>query len=569
MATDARQILPSHRRSGAGVTTGLPLPALPLIRPRAWATLAILFALAILYLGLLTQGQELFDNDYDWIAEAQQPWLHILGEVFRPIPEGWGFQARPVQVACFKALHQTFGDVPLPYYAFKSALFGLVTIGAAFFCLRGGLSLRVAISAASMFALSAPVYASALWVSDFELLAQFFILVALGSLLWLEASDLFRSSPVTYRLAQAGILLASLLGHRTKGSAKLIPLVIALYLLLHHRDAIKRNIPLVGAIALTVLPVFWILENPIPPFAPFAQDQSQGWMWKPASPAGIWLLLAGNAHLLTGTTGPESVHSLFGTLLPVPLWMAAIAGLLMLLNRKARIDSPRTLPRPVALCAVWLLVAVLSFASYPRLPIGFMSRYVTSALIPACVLIAYLVSRAIDAGPTFLRPGGVALLSGMVLAHGFFNYGHVRKTRESLGQIVVLCHRARSDISRTVQDATVVLLGLPYSYRKPLPDGNVYLKDPGDLAKMDPGRPLYILVAHDGIADQVDHDQAVGKALPLLRRLPDVGAGYQVDIRPVKTFDGLTDSLYDRWIHASRRSFLATLLKINLQPIGT
>jgi hypothetical protein len=551
------------------VTTDLPLPALPLIRPRAWAALAILFALSILYLGLLTQGQELFDNDYDWITEAQQPWLHILGEVFRPIPEGWGFQTRPVQVACFKALHQTFGDAPLPYYAFKSGLFGLVTIGVAFFCLQGGLKLRAAISAASMFALSAPVYASALWISDFELLAQLFMLAAFGSLLRLEASDLFRSSPVAYRLAQVGILLASLLGHRTKGSAKLIPLVIALYLLLHHRDAIKRNIPLIGAIALTVLPIFWILESPIPPFAPFAQDQSQGWMWKPASLTGIWLLLVGNAHLLTGTTGPEAVHSLLGTLLPVPLWMAVIAGLLMLLNRRARRGSPGALPRPVALCGIWLLVAVLSFASYPSLPIGFMARYVTSALIPACVLVAYVVCLAIEDSPTRLRRSGTVLLSAMVLTHGLCNFGHVRRIRESLGQIVVLCHRARSDISRTVQDATVVLLGLPYSYRKPLPDGNVYLKDPGDLAQMDPGRPLYILVAHDGIADQVDHEHAVAKALPLLRRLPDVGAGYQVDIRPVKTFDGLTDSLYDRWIHASRRSFLATLLKINLQPIGT
>ena len=530
--------------------------------------MALLGLAAFIYLAQLTQGERLFDNDYDWIAAARVGWLEILGRIFAPIPESWGFQDRPVQVLCFKILYTTFSYSPAPYYALKALLLAGVACGIVLFCLRTGPGLRTGFAAAGVFVLSGPVFSSALWVSDFELLAQIFILAAFGLFLALEQQDFYSTNRLKFYLYQAGILIFSLLGHRTKGSAKLIPAVLLVYLVIYRRNALRRYLPLLALIALTIVPVFALLSDPVPPFAPFSEDRSQGWMWRPANLETLGMLLVGNAHLLTGVSGIEPAYSLLGVLCPVLFW-AGLGGIGFILYRRRDL-LPLASPERAAtiFVATWLVVVMVSFSAFPRLPLGFMSRYVTGALVPTGILIALVFSKASAALPAGWKSRAIPAIALIVLAHGAVNFRYVRHARETLGQLMVAYDRARISISESIRNANVLMLDLPFSYNRPLDDGNHYIKRLGKTLNIDLSRPLYVLVQHDGNAEKIDHIRLFKKIQQALRVLPakDV-AGYRVGIRPVRAFHGLTDSLYDRWIYRSTNSALAVLYHIALDPI--
>ncbi len=437
----------------------------------------------------------------------------------------------------------------------------------ALFCLRAELGPRVAFTAAGIFTLSSPVFSSLLWVSDFELLAQLTILAAFGCFLSQERQNLYHNDRYRFYLYQAGIFLLLLLGHHTKGSAKLIPAILFGYLLVHRRQFLKRYLPLLGLMVLAVVPFLSLADDPLPPFAPFAQDRSQGWMWKPANLTTLGILLVGNAHPFAGTAGPGVAYSLLGVLCPVLLWTGLTGtGLLVYRRRECQPLAPgaRT---AIVLALVWLCGVILSFSAFPRLPLGFMVRYVTGVLVPASILVALLLSRAADLLPSAWKPAAAPLLALIVLAHGAVNFGHVRYVRESFGQIIVAYDRARSGLSKKVQNANVLLVGLPYSYARPLGDGNRYIKDLDRPFQLDLSRPLYALVQHDGNAEQIDYTLPVQKIQKGLRPLANSTPGYRIDIRPVRAFHGLTDSIYDRWIYRSTQSFLAVLFHIALEPL--
>ena len=276
MASDAKAIL-SHPRSDASHQLGVIAGWLKQAGP------GILLCLgAFAYAGTVLGSLRLFDNDYDWINQAQDAgWFQILADIFRPIPERWGFQDRPVQVLCFKFLFGFSGYSPGAYYTFKAALFAAVCIGIMRLSLALGLDRRSSILAGVIFAVSGPGQASALWVSDFELLAEILMLAAFG-LFW----RILNSDPAASRVKefrnQAMFVMLAVVAHRTKGSAKLIPAIVLIYLFLYRRDQVRRFLPALVLISLTIVPVFALISDPIPPFAPFAEDRSQGWMWKPA-----------------------------------------------------------------------------------------------------------------------------------------------------------------------------------------------------------------------------------------------------------------------------------------------
>ena len=565
MASNAGTLLPRPGPTPLQVIEAGALPSEPASQRPVWKGMLLLGLAALAYAGFLTQGEHLFDNDYDWIASARIGWIEILGQVFNPISEDWGFENRPVQVLCFKALYALFGYTPVPYYAFKALLFSGVVCSIAFFCLRAELGPRVAFTAAGIFTLSSPVFSSLLWISDFELLAQLTILAAFGSFLAQERRNLYDNDRYRFYLYQAGIFLLLLLGHHTKGSAKLIPAILFGYLLLHRRHTLKRYLPLLGLMALAVVP--FLSLDPVPPFAPFAQDQSQGWMWKPANLTTLAILLVGNAHPFAGTAGPGVAYSLLGVLCPVLLWAGlAATGLLVYRWREHQPLAPGA-RAAVVLTLVWLCGVVLSFSAFPRLPLGFMARYVTGALVPASILVALLLSRAAGLLPSAWKPAAAPLLALIVLAHGAVNFGHVRYVRESFGQIIVAYDRARSGLSKMVQNANVLLIDLPYSYARPLDDGNHYIKDLDRPFRLDLSRPLYALIQHDGNAEQIDYTLPVQKIRKGLRPLVNKTPGYRMNIRPVRAFHGLTDSIYDQWIYRSTRSFLAVLFHIALEPL--
>ncbi len=568
MASHANTLLP---RPGQAPLRVIEKNGAPSERPDPrtfWAGLLLLGLAAFVYMGLLTQGAHLFDNDYDWIAAARPGWLEIFGQIFRPVPEDWGFQHRPVQVLCFKALYALFGYAPLPYYAFKGLLFTGLVCGIAIFCVRTGFATRVAFTAAGIFALSSPVFSSVLWVSDFELLAQLFILGAFGLFLAAERRNLYEADRFRFWLYQGGIFLLTLLGHRAKGSAKLIPAILLAYLLIYRRDALKRYLPLLALIALTIVPLFKLLDDPVPPFAPFSEDRSQGWMWKPANLTTLVILTVGNARLLPQTAGVDVTHSLFGVLYPVLFCVSLAAAGLLLYKRRARAPLTPGVRAATHLAAVWLIGIIASFSAFPRLPVEFMSRYLTGALVPAGILIALLLSRAADTFPSAWNRRVTALLTLLVLAHGIAGFDQVRVTRDYLGQIMIAYGRARAAISKTIRNANVLILNFTYSYNRSLDDGNRYITHRDRSFDMSFSRPLYVLAYDNADIKNLDHAQSAETTLEALRTLPrPILDRYRFHIRPVKAFHGLTDGIYDRWVYRSTRSELAILFHVACEPI--
>lgn len=514
-----------------------------------------------LYLSFYVEGLRFFDNDYDWINQAvAAPWAGTLADILRPVPADWGFSFRPVQVLLFKVLHGIFGERAAAFYGFKCLAAGAAVAGIAVAAQVFWGSRRTALMAAGCFALASSTFASALWVSDFELVAQTFALAGVTAF-W-HANRRLDTTSLHTAAYQAIVVLLVVLAHRTKGSAKILPFVFATYLALFERDRFWKWAPALGLTALTVIPLFSLLDNPIPPFTPFSEDLSQGWKWRPANLDTLFLLLVGNAHPLFGAYGEAPGHSLLTNLMPWLLWPSIAGGALGCATwwKGCRID------RSVGLVLIWLAATIASFSAFPRLPEGFMSRYVVVALVPASLLVARSINDLAGQLKSMHQYVAPAALAGLFLAHGVTQVHQTRQKRETLGQAFVAYDRARGAIAQNIWGADILILGFPYGYNRERTDTNVYHHD-RLVAAADLDRPLYVLVRSDQVVDQPRFDDGIPPIQESLHFNRPHDVQLKVGLRPVASYHGLTDSLYDEHIYRSRRSFVGLLFEVTSERV--
>ena len=466
--------------------------------------LSACFGLTTLYVLFYLQGFRFFDNDYDWINQARATsWLDGCLDLVRPIPEDWGFQFRPGQVFTTKVLLALFGEHATVFYAFKCLSAGAVTAGIAGLLLLAGEHRKTAAMAATIFGLSTATFASGMWVSDFELVAQILTLAAMGAFWFAHERDRGHTAWPHTVLSHALVALLLILAHRTKGSAKIIPFVLVAYLAIWRRDQFWKWLPAMGCVALTIVPLLSMLENPIPPFAPFSEDLSQGWMWKPANLGTLGTLLIGNVHLLYGTHDGLVAYSLLANLFPWLLWPAILAIALWIRSNDHRV-------RPLTgFLGIWLFAVLAAYSAYPRLPYGFMARYVVVALVPTSMLVALAITSLGDrVRPT--RRKAAALAVGLVLlGHGVAQSESNRYQRETLGQAIVAYDRARTAIASEIRDADVVILGFEYGYNRERVDTNRYHDGPYKTANALQAKPLYILVRSEQDVDRPRYDDGI------------------------------------------------------------
>ena len=544
MASDAEAIL-SHPRPADSqrLTTTVD-------RLRTSVPFALLWLGAFVYAAIVVAELHLFDNDYDWINQAQDTgWIQIVAEILRPVPEQWGFQDRPIQVLCFKLLHGLFGYSAAGFYTFKAMLFATVSLGLAQIATCFGLGRNVGLLAGAIFALASPGHASALWVSDFEMLAEILIIAALG-VFWRIANTIPRSKR-NELLHQALFVLLAVIAHRTKGSAKLIPAIVVIYLFLYKREQIRRFAPSLALISLTIVPVIHLLTDPLPPFAPFATDQSQGWMWKPANLETMSLLVAGNLHLLRGTAGPNIAYSLLSVVTPALLWPALFAlAYLAVRKRKFFLDPV------LGFVVIWLSVSIIAYASFPQLPEGFMARYVVVALVPASILIAWSIHAA--AG-RLTRRVWVTAMTALLAFHAVHNFDSTKGLRNTLGQVIVAHDRAREHITRNIVGSDVLIVGFDYGYNRRIVDSNRYHRKLRVMVD-NQTRPLHALVRTDQDLTRLDHRAPI-QDLKQALQMPNA-PGLKVQVRPIKVFSGLTESFYDKRFYRNNRAFAGILYEI-------
>lgn len=550
MASDAKAIL-SHPRSD----TSLQIEPVTMWLKRN-RNIALVCMGAFLYGATVFAGLRLFDNDYDWINEAQDTgWLQILWDVFRPIPEQWGFQDRPFQVFSFKVLYGIFGYSATGYYTFKAMLFAGVCFGLARLSIALKMGETAAILTALIFALSTSGHASALWVSDFELLAEILILAAFG-VFWRTLN----SEPHTRTnefLGQAMFVLLSVVAHRTKGSAKLIPGIVLIYLFLYRRDQIRRYLPSIALILLTIVPVFSVISNPVPPFAPFAEDQSQGWKWKPANFETLSTIVAGNFHPIYGTDGPDIAYSILSVLAPALLWAGLAAGVFLGLKGRNSFSSAGW-----GFLSVWTAVVIASYASFPRLPEGFMARYVVVGLVPISLLLGGVLARVSELiRPKMAIPAMVCLLT----LHAGHNFGSTRHLRNTLGQLIVAYDLGREYVTAHISDSDVLVIGFDYGYHRRTNDTNRYYRETLKIGSTDQPGSFHVLIRTDQNMDKIEHQSTIEQiqksvSFPKTDRLIKVG------IRPLQTFSGLTNTLYDKHIYRNRQAFAGILYNVSYGP---
>ena len=526
--------------------------------------LATCFCLTTLYLLFYVQGFRFFDNDYDWINQARATsWLAGCYDLLRPIPEDWGFQFRPGQVFVTKTLLAVFGEHAPVFYIFKCLSAGAVATGIAGFLRLAGEHWKTAVVAAAIFGLSTATLASAMWVSDFELVAQILTLAAMGAFWFAHERDRGHTAWPHTVLRHALVALLLILAHRTKGSAKILPIVLMAYLAIWRRDQFWKWLPAMGCVGLTIVPLLTLLENPIPPFAPFSEDLSQGWMWKPANLGTLGILLIGNAHLLYGTQDGLVAYSLLANLFPWLLWPAILAIAVWIRSNDRRI-------RPLTgFLGIWLFAALVAYSAYPRLPHGFMARYVVVALVPASILVALAISRLADhVRPT--RRKTAALVVGLVLlGHGVAQSESNRYQRETLGQAIVAYDRARTAIASEIRDADVVILGFEYGYNRERVDTNRYHDGPYKTANVLQAKPLYILVRSEQDVDRPRYDDGIREIQSDVAFEKPAEGQLKVGIRPVAMYDGLTNSIYDRLFYRSRLSFVGLLYQVTYEPMAS
>jgi hypothetical protein len=193
------------------------------------ATLAATFAVMILILHFFSQSIPFYFEDVQYIrASCEQSYPHIVTDILNPFSaeSDFGFSDRPVETLVLKVMHDIFGYSPPAYHWFKNlCLLAVAGIAMMWVWLITRRRLFVALTGIWIVAAN-PVYQSTLWICDFEIVSQLFVILAM--FLWFRILSSPDRKLTNLIPISACIILLAYLGSKTKGSSLIIPVAIAL-----------------------------------------------------------------------------------------------------------------------------------------------------------------------------------------------------------------------------------------------------------------------------------------------------------------------------------------------------
>ena len=205
----------------------------------------------LIYAWFFGQGIPLWDDDFtSWFWKIKdKSVLRVLLEWLSPLstqPENWGFNERPLQALTYKLCYWISGYDSWSYMLFKGVAFALVGV----MIYQWGLRLAPATRGGRMAALAAAIVfmvipgpmVAYLWHCDYAPVAEFLFLL-MTYLIW----DAVEETPKTFRgrprlgdmehrrwlFKWAGLSLATYLAYKSKADLKLIPAILALYVLIN------------------------------------------------------------------------------------------------------------------------------------------------------------------------------------------------------------------------------------------------------------------------------------------------------------------------------------------------
>ena len=359
------------------------------------------FAIGFLFSFLLLQNLPFtFGDDLDIIETGNQTsWLFLLKQTFNPTTPVWfalrgdinRTSTRVFQTLLFKFLHQFFGLNPNAFWTLQALGFAGVGTLVFFLLFRSTQNKALSISGAFFFFLLPPVYKSISWMSDPELVAEFFMMAAFYIFLLLYPSKRNDSPFVLSRL----ILLigTTWLGMKVKETARIAPFVILTFLLVHQNRNFLRWFRENWQHKLLVLSQFALLVTIVPWRRP------ENLKFDPSlTPRGL--------HL-----NPSTLSVLFGNLEKLFLPVLISLAVCFLIARRRSSESTEKSPNPVLLFfGIWASICLAG--SMLGFDLKGQIRYLTTVLIPLTLFTFALFRRLVTTLQSFYpRWGKYCVLS--------------------------------------------------------------------------------------------------------------------------------------------------------------
>jgi hypothetical protein len=400
------------------------------------------FAATIIFILLLihvfSQNIPFYFEDIPVIQNSTSQSSHkLIADILNPFSVGGEYMDRPVEWLSLKALHDFAGLNPMPYHWFKNLCLLLVVFLSMAWVQHATGSVLFASLSGLLIAAANPIYQSTLWVADFEMVAQVFIIISLG--LWfLLLSEEVRSK-FGVGLTSVLIVLLGYLGAKTKGSSLVIAPAVFL-------SAIPFGLRKTAYAALLALPL--ILAT-VATRLLMAQDVMQEKV--------VW------------DNVPSFFNQTFITIGHVPFF-AGIAVCLLLISRVSPLwkrfvdrwglEKAEKTRAAAAVLTAWVFSACMLWLVFPFPETRFLAGFMIPAICMICLvlgLIAGTISNKIIklSAQTIFTLGIVYLLIVNIQLNIHF--------RGSWGSIFIAVDRASRYIENSFENTLVM-----YDYWRPM-----------------------------------------------------------------------------------------------------
>lgn len=488
-----------------------------------------IFLTVFLYSSFFLQGIRLFDNDYSICLVNANTYSvpEVLWQIFDPILKDWNAELRPTQTLIFQMLFSLFKYDPSGYYYFKSLMLALFcTVYYVF--LRSYLNITVVAIFSTLFlATASSTFTSLLWVSDLVIVSEFLALLVYGIFLYLETSE--NPSKIRLFVCLALMIVLTLICDRTRASAKLIPGILFLYIVVFDWRKLKRYWLTISLMVVSVLPWKVIANNPAP-FLSAKPWTVKDYLWQPASITKLWALFESDFKpfsLFYSGHSPISILAIIGFPL---LYVFLLASVVLIIRRTTLLKGDKFL-------IVWAVINVVSLMSYPSLPDHFQARYAISVLSPLIPLVLLVIYRAMQfecnrgSMPAYL-------IATLVIMQICFHGHHTFRARNGFSTFMIASDNLRGYIATKYKNSFFFYRNFVVLVFKPTDDGNQFF------------------TCEEGFAAVKRKSIAANVPLYVASVTPISGNNVKLE----KSFPGKSESLYDRVFNNGTLHYYETTL---------
>jgi len=438
------------------------------------------------YAWFFSQGVPLWDDDFTswfWKIKDNSIFKYVF-EWLSPIstqPQYWGFNERPAQALFYKVCYLISGYESWSYFFFKSVVYA----GMGFMVYAWGLRLtasarwaRPAAAAGAVFFLLTPgPMASHVIQSDLAPIAELWFLVV-TYLIWEAVEETPAawagmpklSDPAVKTWVKHWLILsfAVYLGYKTKADLKMIPAILAVYVLIVRRKQWKYFAIPVAAMLLLAVPWGPGIFSKLPPFLPGSKGSEIGWMFQPASVGSFWDFVwpgSWRAFLLDYRNPTIAMTSLLGPFLllvsvPFLLWKMEAFDKVKWGTQETSVDRARTF------ALIWLGIMAVAVSALAPINYIFRVRYGILLMVPFSILLCWVIGLFLDNVarlPKWIFYAAIAMFATQSSINLYRSYAF----RRDMGIVMIAVDQIYEYVDRHFPQAKLALLPdfRPYDYR--------------------------------------------------------------------------------------------------------